>query len=130
MLQTVPDSRDEAILDRRISLLNQNDQPRVGDFVRFADGTLRRISFITPLDWMPECDSVQTSDGGSWYLGNGYASFSGGLYGGVKRETLTLTDERKLGSCWIFHHDYAQAGNGVDVKILWRVYDCTEEPTT
>ena len=113
------DARDSEILAERVTAYNTHAQPRVGDFVRFADGTLRRISH----DWFGE--SLQTSDGGSFYLGNGYLSFSGSLYRGISPETLTLTDETREGGAWFFHHDQHQAHSGVDVRVSLRVYACT-----
>lgn len=123
-MKTVFDERDAAILEARKVALDEIQAPRDGDYVRFADGVERRVSYVTPADWAPECDSVQTSDGGSWYLGHGYTSFSGGLFDGVPHSSLTLTNETKPGSCWFFHHDYATADNGVDVEIPFRVYQC------
>jgi hypothetical protein len=119
------DERDAAILLERIAELDAVDGPRCGDFVRFADGVLRRISHL----WQwgdPTMDGAQTSDGGSWYLGHGYTSFSGSLYPIVRFPTLTLTDETRMGSVWFFHRDHHSAHNGVDVMIPFRVYECSE----
>lgn len=121
------DERDRAIVASRTALLDEVPGPREGDYVRFADGTERRVSHVWPADW--GSNTIQTSDGGSWYLGNGYCSFSGSLYTGVPPESLTLTDETRAGSVWIFHHDYACAGNGVPVSIPFRVYQCSHEAT-
>lgn len=112
------DERDQAILDARVSALNAIPGPRVGDFVRFADGTIRRISHI----WD---DGPQTSDGGSYYLGNGYVSMSGGLFPHVPNSSITPTEEKREGSAWFFHHDYATAHNGVGVLVAFRVFDCS-----
>ena len=123
---TVLDTVDLAILNRRIEAYTASAGPAEGDWVEFADSVARRVSFVTPLSWLPECDSVQTSDGGSWYFGEGYASFSGSLFPGVRRGTLTDTGEWRNGSCWFFHHDHAMAHNGVDVEAPFRVYRCFE----
>jgi len=120
---TTLDTRDAAILAERVTTLDKQTGPRVGDYVRFADGTVRRISY----DWG---DSLQTSAGGSYYLGNGYVSMSGSLYSGVPAETLTDTGERKDGRVWFFHHDYHTAGGGIDVVTSFRVYACTLEATS
>lgn len=114
------DDRDQAILDERIAKYDSITDPRVGDFVVFADGVTRRISYL----WG---DSVQTSDGGGYYLGAGYISMSGGLHPGVPPETLTLTDEKKDGSVWFFHHDWWTADNGVYTTMPFRVYTCSRE---
>jgi hypothetical protein len=111
------DDRDAAIVAEREAELNKREGFRLGDWVRFADDRLRRISHIWP-------DGVQTSDGGSYYLGNGYVSMSGSLYRTVPNESLTLTDETRPGWVWIFHHDMHVAHNGVDVQIPFRVYTC------
>jgi hypothetical protein len=123
------DERDQAIIARRTEALNAITGPREGDFVDFADGTRRRIAYIWH-DEHRQVLSVQTCRGGSFYLGNGGVSMSGSLYDGVKPETLTLTAETAPGSVWIFHHDWHTAHNGVDTEIQFRVYSCTELPTT
>ena len=121
------DERDARIALDRWRHLDLIDGPRVGDFVEFADGRTRRVSFLTPDEWLPEIDSVQTSDGGSFYLSGSYVSFSGSLYQGVPRSALELTYERRPGDCWIFHHDQWGAGNGVPVVVPWRVFTCERE---
>lgn len=113
------DPRDRRILDARKASLDGQPGPRVGDYVVFSDGVTRRISY----NWG---DAVQTSDGGSWYLGDGYCSFSGSLYSSVPIASLTQLPEERDGSAWFFHHDYPAAHNGVDVEIPFRVYSCTE----
>ena len=114
------DERDREIIAERVTALDERVGPRVGDFVEFPDDVTRRISH----DWG---DEVQTSDGGSWYLGKGYTSFSGGLFGVTPKTDLVLTGETCEGSVWIFHHDSRRAHNGVDTTIPFRVYQCSEE---
>lgn len=128
------DERDAKILEARQVSLDEraaaDQRPRSGDFVIFADGVTRRVSHVW--DWEASDDGpavydCQTSDCGSWYLGVGYADFSGGLFGSVPASTMTLTEERREGRCWFFHHDYAGAHCGVDALALFRVYTCSEE---
>lgn len=117
------DSEDAGIVDERLRLLNEIATPRVGDFVRFADDTLRRISHIWETeDGEPE--AVQTSDGGSFYLGRGCVSFSGSLYHSVPVDTLWQAGYHQ-GRVWVFHHDHHRAHNGVDFDVTFRVYACT-----
>jgi hypothetical protein len=119
------DERDRQIIWERRHSIELIDGPRCGDYVDFADGITRRVSYI----WRDEhgqAFNVQTSDGGWYYLGNGYVSMSGSLYNGVKPETLTDTGEVRPGSAWIFHHDHHTRDNGVDITIPFRVYRCTE----
>ena len=127
MTTTDLDERDRQILWERRHSIELADEPRNGDYVIFADGTTRRVSHVYGADW-GDMAGVQTSDGGSFYLGNGYVSFSGSLYPSVKMTTLTLTAEQRPGSAWFFHHDWAMRDNGVDVTIPFRVYRCTENP--
>lgn len=118
------DERDLEILRDRVSQLEEREGPRVGDFVRFSDDAVRRISHVW--DWEDGSELlIQTSDGGSYYLGNGYVSMSGSLFPGIPASTLTLTDETAEGSVWFFHHDYATASNGVTAAVPFRVFTCS-----
>jgi hypothetical protein len=123
------DERDQAIVDERMALVDVEPGPRVGDFVVFADGTERRISYAWPAgDTFPA--SVQTSDlgAGRFYLGGAGLSYSGGLHPGVIRDSLTDTGETREGNAWIFHHDQHRAHNGVDFKVPFRVFRCALPP--
>lgn len=127
------DERDRQILADRVASLDAIAGPRVGDWVIFADGTERRIShrwFFPADEDGPEIDNVQTSHpGGSFYLGDGYVSFSGSLFLGVPGSTLTLTDELRPAGVWFFHHDWWQAHNGVGAEVMFRVFTCSLEAT-
>lgn len=118
------DERDQKILDERLAAFAEREGPQTGHYVRFADGTMRRISHVW--DW-EGCDdpSVQTSDCGSWYFGEWYMSFSGSLYKGIPASTLARTNETKPGRAWFFHHDYRSAHNGVDVMVDLPVWECS-----
>ena len=120
------DDRDRGIIARRLAAFDQELDIRIGDYVDFADGVTRRVSHVYPREWGDDY-GVQTSDGGSFYLDKGHISFSGLLQGPVPRATLTLTEQRRPGRIWIFHHDWQEAGNGVDDEIPFRVYHCSEE---
>jgi hypothetical protein len=109
------DDRDQAILTARVAAFDPTEGPRVGDYIDFADGVTRQISYVWP-------DDVQTSDSGRNYLGNGYMSFSGGLYTPVPTKTLTLTETTRETSAWFFHHDHRTAYNGVNVRVSMRVW--------
>lgn len=114
------DQRDEEIRTRRAASLLANPI-NVGDFVTFLDGTTRRVSYVWPGD-DDKPGSIQTSDEGSFYLGDGYVSFSGSLRQGVPFATLADTGDTHDGSVWFFHHDYHQAHNGVDATVKFRVW--------
>lgn len=125
---SVLDAQDAQILRNRTRALDEIEGPRCGDYIRFADGVERRISYLwTEMeDWGME-DNAQTSDDGSFYLGNGYVSFSGSLYGGTPIKKLRLTEDKKLGPVWFFHHDYYRAHNGIHTTLPFRVYETDEE---
>ena len=125
------DPTDYAIIERRANALAEHGVPIVGDWIDFPDGTRRRISHIWRADWMNDPDrgpGYQTSDGGSWYLGDGYTSFSGSLYSTLQDPDLTPADETRHGSCWFFHHDHHRAHNGIETAIPFRVWNTTQEP--
>lgn len=117
------DAVDKAILDQRESAFNQVQGPRVGDFLRTPDGFLRFTH-----DWG---ESIQTTvnakhpchGDASFYLSDGYASFSGSLDPAIDKSLLVDTGEKQNGSFWFFHHDEYRAENGVYFTIPCRVYE-------
>lgn len=119
------DAQDARILRERAFAYRDRSKagPQVGEFVRYPDGAMHRISY----HWGDDVQKVQTSDGGSWYLGNHGINFSGGLDPGIPTASLTLTDETQLGSVWFFHHDQWTAHNGVDAQMTFRVWETTEK---
>jgi hypothetical protein len=123
MIPDINSPENQAILAARVDALNKVEGPRVGDFVRFANGTLRRISH----HWV---NRVQTSDtpGGSYYLGDGWLSYSGSLYPSVPIESLTLTDETLDGAVWFFDRDWMRASARVLARVAFRVYTCPLDP--
>lgn len=116
---TTLNATDTKILARKLALLEAVEGPRVGDFVVFESHPRRprRVSEF----WF---GGAQTSDGGSFHLGEGSLSFSGGLAPAVPLESLTLTEHTRTGSCWFFHHDSPGAGRGITVYVPFRVYYC------
>ena len=54
------DERDTEIFVRRFLAFYDIHGPRVGDYVRFADGVERRISFVSPREWAPACSQEAT----------------------------------------------------------------------
>jgi hypothetical protein len=123
------DARDSEILRVRAAAFLARQQVKQGDFIRFANGTIRRVSHVWT-DENNQPDGVQTTmkdTGGSFYLGDGYMSYSGGMWPSIPANTLTRAVELMDGRAWFFHHDYSQAHNGIDVNIPCPVWDCTLE---
>lgn len=120
-----------AILAERMAAYDTIEGPRVGDFVRFADGALARIAYLWPDDFQPTCERFGAA---SFYLGGhmrdgrgAYVSHSGSLDPGVPRHTLTPTAELLDGSVWIFDQDIAGAHRDVRVTAPFRVFTCSLE---
>lgn len=115
------DDRDQQILSERMEAYNTIQEVKVGEFLQYKD-TFLRFSH----DWG---ESIQTSQGGSYYLGDGYISMSGALNSGVDKSALELTPGHKNGSVWFFHHDYHTGGGGVDFQVSLRVWKLKDEST-
>ena len=137
------DERDAQIVAARAETYDAIRGPRVGDYISFRNGAgpTRRISHVWPADCYEDgIARLQTSDlpggdepwhSGTYYLGNGYVSYSGGLHGSVKADTLTEAGNGDSygtpGTIWIFHHDLRGAGRGVTRSMLFRAFTCSEE---
>lgn len=118
---------NQEILKERITAFNAvTGRPRVGDYI-YTPQTDSRIPEYTRIthDWN---DRVQTggNSGSSYYLGDGYLSYSGGLDSGIATDCLILTDDVKPGSVWFFDGDIAGAGRGVYFQADMRVYRVKE----
>lgn len=113
----VVDEEDLRILRDRMRALDERRGARVGDFVQFTDGAVRRISHI-------HGGSVQTSRGGSFYLGVAEVSFSGTLSRPIPRESLKRAGWTVGGPVWFFHHDHPQAGGAVTFTAKFRMFLC------
>lgn len=111
-----PDDTDAALLASKVAALNEVRGPRVGDFVEFTDGVVRRFSH----DWGNL--GLQTSLGGSFHLGHGHVSFSGSLDRVVPLDALTDAEETRAGDVWFFHHNHSAAHHGVGARVQFRVY--------
>ena len=116
------DDKDKAILADRQAGLDDKTNVKEGDWVRLKDGTYSRISSLNS-----EYAQLCTGRSGRFYLGeSGYCSYSGGLSGGVRRLSLTPSDERRPGNVWFFHHNVRKAHNGVDAVVDLPVWVSSE----
>ena len=114
-MKPIFDEKDSAILAERILFWNERVGPRVGDYIRLQDGTLARFTYHWP-------EGLQTGYGGSFYIGTGYASYSGSLNPNIPINRIQVTGDVMDGTFWFFHHDSHCAHNGVDVKVPCRIY--------
>ena len=103
---------------------NEIKEIRIGDWIRFKDGKMNRVTHIW--DFRDEGLGLKVQSGGSefgsFYFGHGYISYSGGLDPGVKGDTLELTDDVKYGQIWFFHNTFPMADNGVYRMMKFRVF--------
>jgi hypothetical protein len=112
---------NEQILQRRMEAFNRRAGARVGDFLRLPQPDPRCPEFTRfTHDWG---DSIQTGGmDGSFYLGHGFLSYSGGLDPGIAHTDLLPTTETKPGHVWFFDGDISGAGRGVSFSVLLRVF--------
>ena len=123
-----PDEKDLRILERRqVQLLERDDsRPQVGDHVLFTDGTRRRVSHVWRNDegWD---GGIQTSNGGSYYMGDGYISMSGGLRGAIPSDQFSRIHGYRAAKVWFFHLDHHTAHNSVEALVDFRQWYCKQE---
>lgn len=117
------DNVDAAILAEREKLFNAVEGPRVGDFLRTPDGMLRFTH-----DWGEDIQTTVRAKhpcygDASFYLSEGYASFSGSLDSAISKTLLRDTGEKQDGSFWFFHHGWVTAENGVYFKMPCRIFE-------
>jgi hypothetical protein len=107
---------NQAILAERTAAYDARTTPSLGDYVLFADGFYKRIA---------QCyrgGKIQTTDGGSFYLGLNNGSYSGSLDRPIVTDDFELMPERKRGRFWFFSHDEWRAHNGVEAELDCRVW--------
>lgn len=120
------DQQDTEIRNTREAAILARLDPKQGDFIRFADGSIKRIAHV----WKDENDNplyIQPTlyrGDSSFYLGESYMSFSGSLDTGIDACHFARTNETMPGNVWFFRHDYARAHNGVYTTIQCPVWNC------
>jgi len=119
------DSEDRRILAKRTALFNRQKGPRVGDFIVFADEVTRRIARVEPENGSPD-RSVYLSDAYFYLSEKEGVLHNTRLHRPVQIRHMELTDKRRTGSAWTFHHGISTEHNGVNVEIRFRVYRCSE----
>jgi hypothetical protein len=107
------------ILNERVTNFNNMSSlvPRVGDYLKLDKRQYTRFTHA----WF---DGIQAGgEAGSYYLGDGYCSYSGGLTEIISYEKIKLTKKTKTGLVWFFNNDWHEAHNGVHFEIEFRVYE-------
>jgi hypothetical protein len=121
-MYSLNDPKNAKIHEERKSWFESSTDIETGDVIIFADGTKRRVSYIWRLEdgW-----EIQTSTGGSFYIGKCCISFSGSLYRSVPKSTCTLTEGKEEQPFWFFDQDWPRAHSAVHCKIPCRVWKCS-----
>ena len=97
---------------------------RIGDFVLEPGGKCTRVTQVWEYkNGKPESVQVGGTYGGSFYLGAGYMSYSGGLDPSISVKKLHLTDKTMCGVIWFFNQDRLGEGRGVYYEMDFRVYE-------
>lgn len=126
--EVVLDERNQAVLAEGVAALaaKEQDGPQVGEWVVFADGTARRVSYLWPGE--PHERTIQTSNPGAGFsIGKYGASMgNGSLYAPIPADTLSLTGQRRDAAVWFPHHGWLDRDCSVTVLVPFRVWSCTE----
>lgn len=107
------------LFKERIKEYNKEYRAKVGEFLKFK-GRYIRFAY----DWG---NLLQTTRGGSFYLGDGYCDFSGSLEHGIDKDKIELTSEIRNGRVWFFDSDIWGANRGVDFDMPFRVWKIKRE---
>lgn len=113
-------SKNQQILKSRTLQFNKTKGPRVGDYLKYPDGSFTR--FTVDLG-----ESLQTGgERGSYFLYGSCCDYSGGCDSGIKKSDLVPTRETKPGDLWFFDEGITGAGRRKDFQINFRVFDIKE----
>lgn len=115
--KTEVDAKNALILAERQQFLDARKDIDVGDLVWDGQKTLRVAH-----DWG---DSVQLTDGrfgGSFYLGDGYVNFSGGLDPSIPKTNFLATKLTEEAPVWFFSENWCRAHNGWHTQARFRVW--------
>jgi hypothetical protein len=127
------DADNLRILKERQTKRDRLAGARVGDFVRMADGSLRRFSGLSPTTLSTydghgrrhtSRPGYQLASGNPSFLlqEDGTTSFSAGN-DFVEGLEIRDTGEQIAGEFWFFHHDKPAAAGDVRFMIPCRVYE-------
>jgi hypothetical protein len=116
------DAINERILTERQHFLDARTEVGLGDVVVDGAHTFRVAHEFV--------DRVQLTDGrfgASFYLGQCYLSFSGGLCLPISKLRLQRSSERRKMPVWFFSEDHAQAHNSYHTSAWFPVWTLLPE---
>lgn len=116
---------------------NEEKKPEVGDFVQMPNGELLQFTHYWEDDL--KGDYIQTTiskrpreDGSihpcagdiSFYMDrDGFCSFSGSLDKALDVGKLVLSQGKRYGNVWFFHHDQPGAHRAVYAMVQFRIWE-------
>ena len=102
-----------------------NGKPRVGDFVEYADGSLKRCCNDTG-----NGQQVTKAIERDYHAGRfGCVHYSGGLESDIPwTQLVEQKGEVRPGRFWIFHHGVGGGGRGIEFFMPCRVFSVLEKP--
>jgi hypothetical protein len=119
---------NRAILKSRAAAILARPGPAVGDVIRLPRYDKRQAEF-TRITHRWANGQLQTGGsvcGAQFYLGDGFADYSGGLDPGMSESDLVATGDTKECGAWFFSENEVCAGNGLAVTVPFKVYDVKE----
>ena len=117
-------NKDFEIIKKFLNKYNENEGPRVGDFLEINNREYVRISY----HWG---DRIQTgSPVDSYHLGDGYVSYSGGLNDCIPLTFFEPLNTSKEGRIWIFSNNWVGAHRGVYLMVPFRCYTIKKDQDT
>ena len=114
------DERDTEIVNARQAAFLARKAPKQGDVIHFSDGKYARMAHV----WEDGIQPTISINSGSFYLGDGYMEYSGGLEPAIPMDKFHRTSQTMNAPAWIFHHGHVTAHNGIDVTVKCQVWEC------
>lgn len=112
------DATAAGILREAVASLDEIPGPRLGDFVRFEDGSLKRITV-----WRDGHMQAGAPENAGFFLWRGGFTEVVGFCGDqIDPARLQRLDESMDGKVWTFRNGDVQPGGRVDTKVPFRVY--------
>lgn len=116
------DETDARFFRESVALRDQQEGPRIGDFVRYPDGALHRLAIDSGERGF---QTMEPGRGAFYDSGSGHLFFSCGspsLTPFVKAQNLARSEETREGEVWTFHHQESVPGGRVNAMVPCRVY--------
>lgn len=113
----VYDEFDKRFVEDCMEFVNTSPLPMVGEFVLLKDGSIARIAYVMGNQ------AVYLGEKGVYFLGLGYTTQTEGKTGHcITCDHIKLTDEKRPGDFWFYHHNTHLEENKVTRIVMLRVW--------